>query len=153
MDQLKAILRTLTANILPIKDEASLAAGKLLFGRFGIQANECICFSVVSQGILGSENLNQASFFTKRFEHNFYNPARHRRFFISRNKFMGLGPGQMEKGDFICTLFSCPLPVVLRKVQDHYIFVGEAYFHGWMHGEPRKRAEDGSLQRQRFEIH
>jgi hypothetical protein len=79
--------------------------------------------------------------------------CRFRRFFISHNKYMGLAPVDIQKGDLICILFGCRVPVVLRRVEDHYIFIGPAYFHGWMNGEAVKLYQEGKLPPQDFNIH
>jgi hypothetical protein len=62
-----------------------------------------------------------------------------------KRKILGLVPDYADKGDYICILFGCSVPVVLREVkhvltstQDkgtHYEFVGECYVHGMMDGE------------------
>jgi hypothetical protein len=62
-----------------------------------------------------------------------------------KRKILGLVPDDADKGDYICILFGCSVPVVLRGVkhvptstQDkgtHYEFVGECYVHGMMDGE------------------
>jgi hypothetical protein len=68
---------------------------------------------------------------------------------------IGLGPELAKKGDIICILFGCSVPVLLRKYVNneaikcsaagdvelhetddvHYEVVGEAYVHGYMEGE------------------
>ncbi|CAG1996140.1 unnamed protein product [Fusarium graminearum] len=52
-------------------------------------------------------------------------------------EFLGLCPPETEEGDFICILFGCSVPVVLREVPDkgHMVLIGEAYVHGKMDGE------------------
>ena len=35
----------------------------------------------------------------------------------------------MREGDEICVLFGGRVPFVLRRMQDHYIFIGETYTH------------------------
>ena len=52
----------------------------------------------------------------------------------------GLAPGDpadIQKGDLICILFGCTVPVILRPVPDsmEYELMGEAYIHGKMDGE------------------
>lgn len=48
----------------------------------------------------------------------------------------GLGPPRMKEGDFICILYGCSVPVVLRaREQGCYRLVGEVYVHGKMDGE------------------
>jgi hypothetical protein len=39
--------------------------------------------------------------------------CRLRRFFISHNNYMGLAPADVPRGDLICILFGCSVPVVL----------------------------------------
>ncbi|XDG00796.1 hypothetical protein ABKA04_000411 [Annulohypoxylon sp. FPYF3050] len=48
----------------------------------------------------------------------------------------GLCPPKTKVGDFICILYGCTVPVVLREGRDgHMQLVGEAYVHGKMDGE------------------
>jgi hypothetical protein len=53
----------------------------------------------------------------------------------------GLAPTHAQEGDFICILFGCSVPVILRKRsppesdESYYWFIGEAYVHGMMDGE------------------
>jgi hypothetical protein len=55
----------------------------------------------------------------------------------SKDKLFGLAPTKSLVGDYICILFGCSVPVILRKSEDgkSYLFVGEAYIHGMMDGE------------------
>lgn len=56
---------------------------------------------------------------------------------------VGLAPTSAQKGDVVCMLFGCNVPVVLRKYeqpQDGYLpavfeFIGECYVDGFMNGE------------------
>jgi hypothetical protein len=48
----------------------------------------------------------------------------------------GLGPPGTKQGDFVCILFGCTVPVILREVNTgDMVVVGEAYIHGKMEGE------------------
>ena len=51
----------------------------------------------------------------------------------------GLGPTKTQKGDIICILFGCSVPVVLREVGTTDVpafqFIGEAFIHGIMEGQ------------------
>jgi len=58
----------------------------------------------------------------------------------------GLGPEKCERGDIVCIIGSCTVPVVLRRVEDVnrrapagsaglFTLIGEAYVHGKMNGE------------------
>lgn len=58
-----------------------------------------------------------------------------RRLFVTDNGYIGLGPVKMRKGDQICILYGCSVPIVLRKVSGGVTLVGDAYLHGLMDGE------------------
>ena len=59
-----------------------------------------------------------------------------RRLFRTRQNMLGLGPLSLQAGDEVCILASGQVPHVLRKQNNgHYVLVGEAYVHGFMHGE------------------
>jgi hypothetical protein len=59
--------------------------------------------------------------------------------------YVGMASHRTRKGDLICVLLGCNIPVVLRKrkedkqseelVEESYEFVGECYLHGFMNGE------------------
>lgn len=55
--------------------------------------------------------------------------------FITVDGYLGWGPQEMRAGDIICVVFGCSMPVVLRKVDDHYIHLGACYMLGIMDGE------------------
>ena len=65
----------------------------------------------------------------------------HHRFCISSSSILGLLPDTVKQGDKICILLGCSLPVILRPVDDHYIFIGSAYVDGYMTGEAMERLE------------
>jgi hypothetical protein len=46
-------------------------------------------------------------------------------------------PEMAQRGDLVCVLFGCSVPVVLRRLDEHnsYTFIGECYLHGFMDGE------------------
>ncbi|KAL7621616.1 hypothetical protein AAE478_008942 [Parahypoxylon ruwenzoriense] len=58
-----------------------------------------------------------------------------RRFFITKNGRMGLGPPEIEPKDKIAILLGCHVPLILREVDDHMVIVGEAYVSNLMNGE------------------
>ncbi|KAE8444971.1 hypothetical protein EG329_014099 [Mollisiaceae sp. DMI_Dod_QoI] len=76
-----------------------------------------------------------------------------RLFFISGNKTMGFAPAEAREGDIICVPLGCWHPLILRKVDDHYINLGEAYVDGYMDGKAIDMWENGELSLQKFEIH
>jgi hypothetical protein len=75
-----------------------------------------------------------------------------RRFFISSLKSMGLAAKEVTEGDLICIPLGCCHPVILRKVEDHYINLGEAYVDGFMYGEAMEMVEKGELKVEEFTL-
>ncbi|KAL5325717.1 hypothetical protein ACEPPN_006847 [Leptodophora sp. 'Broadleaf-Isolate-01'] len=76
----------------------------------------------------------------------------HRQLMISRKGYIGLGPVPAKKGDMICVLYGCSVPVILRKVEKHYILVGECYVHGLMDGEALDLLAIGKVTEKDFVI-
>ncbi len=56
---------------------------------------------------------------------------------------LGLGPSGALPGDIVCILKDCGVPVILREVDSHYLFVGTAFVLGLMDGEARSFVEGG----------
>jgi hypothetical protein len=57
---------------------------------------------------------------------------------------LGLGPSSTKKGDVVAFIRNARVPFILRKAQEgRYELVGEAYIHGFMHGEI---AREGPVQ-------
>jgi hypothetical protein len=75
-----------------------------------------------------------------------------RRFFITSSKAMGLASEKVVEGDLICIPLGCCHPVILRKFEDHYINLGEAYVDGYMYGEAMEMLERGELKLEEFEL-
>lgn len=77
----------------------------------------------------------------------------HRRLLTTTNGSIGQGSHGSQHGDMVCILLGCPVPMVLRRVDDHCILLGEAYFHGIMFGETLRGLENGSVHLEEFELH
>lgn len=60
-----------------------------------------------------------------------------RRLVTLRNGGLGTAPRRAQKGDLVCILFGCSVPVVLRETSESgtFSFVGECYVDGFMEGE------------------
>jgi hypothetical protein len=58
------------------------------------------------------------------------------RFTVTDEGHVGITAAHARKGDMVCVLFGCSIPVVLRPVgvEGRYEFVGECYLHGFMYG-------------------
>ncbi|KAK0725105.1 heterokaryon incompatibility protein-domain-containing protein [Lasiosphaeris hirsuta] len=48
---------------------------------------------------------------------------------------VGMAPLRAKKGDVVCVLFGCSVPVVLRSQGASFEFIGECYLDGYMNGE------------------
>ena len=64
-----------------------------------------------------------------------------RRFFTTTGRYMGLAPAKAQDGDKICILLGGQVPYVLREQDEHYVLIGECYFHGIMKGEALQGTE------------
>ena len=53
---------------------------------------------------------------------------------LTKKGYLGLGPTNAQKGDLVCILYGCSVPVIIRKYGQDYRFVGESYIHGLMYG-------------------
>ncbi|CAI9637141.1 unnamed protein product [Alternaria burnsii] len=73
------------------------------------------------------------------FKTSWVHESWHRRFFITQDGHMGLGPPQMLPGEKIAILLGGSVPFCLRTVPDapkgHYTLVGDTYVHDLMDGE------------------
>ncbi|RYP26317.1 hypothetical protein DL768_011752 [Monosporascus sp. mg162] len=63
----------------------------------------------------------------KCFRSGFCTYSYHRRAFLTRDGHIGIGPMIMRPGDEVVVLFRGTMPYVLRRRQDHHIFVGDCY--------------------------
>ncbi|KAH7355364.1 heterokaryon incompatibility protein-domain-containing protein [Rhexocercosporidium sp. MPI-PUGE-AT-0058] len=76
-----------------------------------------------------------------------------RRFFVGSKGIVGMAPESALEGDVVCILLGCPHTMILRKVHEHYIVVGEAYVDGYMYGEGIEMLKRRELELQSFELH
>lgn len=60
-----------------------------------------------------------------------------KRLVITETGQLAMAPRRSRKGDIICILYGCSVPVVLRARSEHgdYQFIGECYVDGFMSGE------------------
>jgi hypothetical protein len=59
------------------------------------------------------------------------------RLMTTHNGRVGMAPGKAIKGDLVCILYGCNVPVLLRKTEceDEFTIVGECFLDGSMSGE------------------
>jgi hypothetical protein len=77
---------------------------------------------------------------------------RSRRFITTMKGYAGLGPTSCVPGDLICIILGCATPIILRRVEGHFVVVGECYVHGIMHGETMADLDAGTYKLRDFEI-
>lgn len=53
---------------------------------------------------------------------------------LTKKGYLGLGPTNARKGDLVCILYGCSVPVIIRKYGQGHRYVGESYIHGLMDG-------------------
>jgi hypothetical protein len=54
---------------------------------------------------------------------------------LTEKGYVGLTAEHVERGDRVVILMGSQLPFILRKVDSHYVLIGEAYVHSIMDGE------------------
>ena len=64
-----------------------------------------------------------------------------RRFFTTREGYIGLAPSRTTAGDLVCVIQGANVPFILRPTGENYVLVGECYCHGIMHGEAMLRKD------------
>ncbi|CAK1366007.1 unnamed protein product [Cercospora beticola] len=71
------------------------------------------------------------------FHESFRNLTSNRRLFLTRDRRIGCGPKLMQEGDVVFVAKGAAHACILRPVEgkDYWLYVGEAYVHGLMHGE------------------
>ena len=75
-----------------------------------------------------------------------------RRFFITEEGYIGIGPAALRQHDLVCVFFGGATPFVSKKEDEYYRFIGEAYVHGLMNGEAIQQLEAGKLSAKAFRL-
>ena len=73
----------------------------------------------------------------KHFQYAMTTSREGRRMFRTKDGAIGLGPGDLKKGDEIVLIKGCRTPIVLRRTEmpSKWSLVGACYLHGFMRGE------------------
>jgi hypothetical protein len=58
-----------------------------------------------------------------------------RAFFRTATGYIGLAPESAEPGDHVCVLLGYQVPIILRKFDEKYMFVGDSFVLGLVDGE------------------
>ncbi|KAI0103385.1 HET domain-containing protein [Nemania sp. FL0031] len=75
-----------------------------------------------------------------------------RKFIITLEGRLGIGPTGAQPGDLIFVLFGGGVPYILRKQGTGFLFVGESYIHGLMGGEAVQSWHRGELVEDLIEL-
>lgn len=87
-----------------------------------------------------------------RFHEAFVQACVDRRFFVTENGLMGVGPDAIREGDIIVILFGGRVPYLLRAVDQGYRLVGECYISEVMEGEAILTWRDQGSKRKVFDL-
>lgn len=79
--------------------------------------------------------------------------ANKRIFFVTDSGYMGFGPQGIQRGDTICVFLGCDVPLILRKIHEHYVLRGECFVLGLMDGEAMDALDEGRVSLEEVEIH
>lgn len=74
-------------------------------------------------------------------------------FILTDKEHMGLAPPTTKEGDIVCVLLGYEVPVILRQVEDHYVFIGDCFVYGQMDGEALVDFMEGKAVLEEFNIH
>lgn len=64
-----------------------------------------------------------------------------RGFATTRGEYIGLVPLAAQEGDLVVVFYGATVPYVVRRVENGYILVGDAFVHGFMCGEALERRD------------
>ena len=92
-----------------------------------------------------ADNVDQATLLLLGFSHRYH-------FVEIEGGYLGLAPKGAIARDIICVLEGCPVPVVLREVDLHFVLVGTCFVEGLMDGETLALYERGQVSTQSFEL-
>jgi hypothetical protein len=75
-----------------------------------------------------------------------------RTFAMTERGYPALVPERARVGDIVCVLLGGDVPFVLRRGEENYTIIGEAYIHGFMDGKALELVEDGEKYIEDFSI-
>jgi hypothetical protein len=87
-----------------------------------------------------------------RFHEAFVRACVDRRFFVTKQGFMSIGPDAMKESNIIVILFRGNVPYLVRAVDPGYKFLEECCVPGLMDGEAVQIWKDQGSQRSTFEL-
>ncbi|KAK6069997.1 heterokaryon incompatibility protein [Seiridium cupressi] len=115
-------------------------------------------FRVFIGGYIPSNHNKQKPWMKRRrpdpghFHEAFARACLNRRFFTTREGFVGIGPDSMKEGDEVVILFGAKAPFLVRGVGSRWHLVGECYISGLMSGEGVVRWKTSGQESVLFEL-
>jgi hypothetical protein len=100
--------------------------------------------------VLAAINEDAYAYAVDSFFATFDAKRENRCFFVSSKGYMALGPLGTQVGDEICVLLGCDQPLLIRRLGDHHVVVGQCYVYGMMYGEMIDEMEAGRLVAENF---
>jgi hypothetical protein len=88
----------------------------------------------------------------ERIQHAFGGLHISHRLVTTTNGRIVLANRKCEADDLVCVLLGGRMPLILRKQDDHYIFMMESYIDGLMDGQAINELEKGNFQLEDFEL-
>jgi hypothetical protein len=76
--------------------------------------------------------------------------SKNRTFFVTRQGYMGVGPGCLGEQDIVCVFLGGKVPFVLHREHSEYLLLGESYVHGIMEGEIMEEVARGERHMEEF---
>jgi Heterokaryon incompatibility protein (HET) len=102
--------------------------------------------------IAGSDRMDNSFIFKRPLLISFERHIRSSRHFYTKEGYLGYGPECLQKGDLVCVLPNCDLPLIFRKVGDYYHHVSTCLVLGLMDGEAAQLLKEGKASMQQFNI-
>ena len=65
---------------------------------------------------------------------------------MTKRGYIGVALIEAKKGDRVCVLLGCNVPLVVRLEGEHYLVGGDTYIYGMMNGEVVQYARGGKLK-------
>ena len=96
-------------------------------------------------------NIEALTFDEINFLDELQNIVLEKRLLVTETGYIGMAPFEARKGDMVCLLLGCRVPVVLRKFGEGYQLIGDVYVHGIMNGEAL--TQDNYDKLEYFHIH
>lgn len=82
------------------------------------------------------ENKNSSTLYAAQYEQQLWDVCTHRRLVTTKRGYLGLVPASTRHGDKVAVFLGGSTPYILRKAgKGTYMFRGDCYVHGIMHGE------------------